>query len=209
MNLNMHTFLIETSSILNQLSSLGEIAVLSLTNLLVVFITVHYIYNSSEKTKDYEFSFLLIGSVVFFLCYMLGNVNLQLGFALGLFAIFGILRFRTDPIPIKEMSYLFTGITISVINALSFDFFVLHQVLIANVLLWILLAFMERVFYKTKESCLPLLYDRLDLLAPDKRGDLLEDLRSRTGLNISEVKIKQFDLLKETAELVIYFLPQK
>lgn len=182
-------------------------ALLELVSLLVVF---RLIYTPSTlSTRRFLFSYFAISASVFILSFLLHHLEFELSLAVGLFAIFGILRFRTDPIPIKEMSYLFTGITISVINALSFDFFVLHQVLIANVLLWILLAFMERVFYKTKESCLPLLYDRLDLLAPDKREELLEDLRSRTGLDISEVKIKQFDLLKETAELVIYFLPRK
>lgn len=182
-------------------------ALLELISLLVVF---RLIYTPSTlSTRRFLFSYFAISASVFILSFLLHHLEFELSLAVGLFAIFGILRFRTDPIPIKEMSYLFTGITISVINALSFDFFVLHQVLIANVLLWILLAFMERVFYKTKESCLPLLYDRLDLLAPDKREELLEDLRSRTGLDISEVKIKQFDLLKETAELVIYFLPRK
>ncbi|MGB0977695.1 MAG: DUF4956 domain-containing protein [Prolixibacteraceae bacterium] len=182
-------------------------ALLELISLLVVF---RLIYTPSTlSTRRFLFSYFAISASVFILSFLLHHLEFELSLAVGLFAIFGILRFRTDPIPIKEMSYLFTGITISVINALSFDFFVLHQVLIANVLLWILLAFMERVFYKTKESCLPLLYDRLDLLAPEKREDLLEDLRSRTGLDISEVKIKQFDLLKETAELVIYFLPRK
>lgn len=182
-------------------------ALLELISLLVVF---RLIYTPSTlSTRRFLFSYFAISASVFILSFLLHHLEFELSLAVGLFAIFGILRFRTDPIPIKEMSYLFTGITISVINALSFDFFVLHQVLIANVLLWTLLAFMERVFYKTKESCLPLLYDRLDLLAPEKREDLLEDLRSRTGLDISEVKIKQFDLLKETAELVIYFLPRK
>lgn len=182
-------------------------ALLELISLLVVF---RLIYTPSTlSTRRFLFSYFAISASVFILSFLLHHLEFELSLAVGLFAIFGILRFRTDPIPIKEMSYLFTGITISVINALSFDFFVLHQVLVANVLLWILLAFMERVFYKTKESCLPLLYDRLDLLAPDKREELLEDLRSRTGLDISEVKIKQFDLLKETAELVIYFLPRK
>lgn len=182
-------------------------ALLELISLLVVF---RLIYTPSTlSTRRFLFSYFAISASVFILSFLLHHLEFELSLAVGLFAIFGILRFRTDPIPIKEMSYLFTGITISVINALSFDFFVLHQVLIANVLLWILLAFMERVFYKTKESCLPLLYDRLDLLAPEKREELLEDLRSRTGLDISEVKIKQFDLLKETAELVIYFLPRK
>ncbi|MCT4672796.1 MAG: DUF4956 domain-containing protein [Prolixibacteraceae bacterium] len=182
-------------------------ALLELISLLVVF---RLIYTPSTlSTRRFLFSYFAISASVFILSFLLHHLEFELSLAVGLFAIFGILRFRTDPIPIKEMSYLFTGITISVINALSFDFFVLHQVLIANVLLWILLAFMERVFYKTKESCLPLLYDRLDLLAPEKREDLLEDLRSRTGLDISKVKIKQFDLLKETAELVIYFLPRK
>lgn len=182
-------------------------ALLELVSLLVVF---RLIYTPSTlSTRRFLFSYFAISASVFILSFLLHHLEFELSLAVGLFAIFGILRFRTDPIPIKEMSYLFTGITISVINALSFDFFVLHQVLVANVLLWILLAFMERVFYKTKESCLPLLYDRLDLLAPEKREDLLEDLRSRTGLDISEVKIKQFDLLKETAELVIYFLPRK
>ncbi|MDC1106060.1 DUF4956 domain-containing protein, partial [Prolixibacteraceae bacterium] len=125
----------------------------------------------------------------------------------GLFAIFGILRFRTDPIPIKEMAYLFVSIAISIINALSFDFFFTHQVLIANVIVWIILALMEQMMYHKKDASMLMVYDRISLLASNRKPELIDDIVKRTGLKVNSVKVKQFDLLKETADIIVYFTP--
>ena len=95
-----------------------ELLVRSAFNFLIVGYIVRYLYYPVTKNKDYLFTYLLISVTVFFLCFLLENVKLELGFALGLFAIFGIIRYRTDAIPIKEMTYLFIVIGISVMNAL-------------------------------------------------------------------------------------------
>jgi len=200
----MQTFLIETSSILNQLSNLGEIAILSFINLLVVFIIVHFIYNSSEKTKDYEFSFLLIGSVVFFLCYMLGNVDLQLGFALGLFAIFGIIRYRTDAIPIKEMTYLFLVIAISVINALSNKELTELEIIFVNVAIIVITFTLEKAWKSSQLIKRRVTYERIENAKPENYERLIEDLQKKTGMNIFKVDIHDMDFLKDTVELTIY-----
>jgi len=88
-------------------------------NMAVIMILVRWLYYSKTKRKDYLFTYILISSIVFLLCFLLESVKLQIGFALGMFAIFGIIRYRTDAIPIKEMTYLFLIIGVSVINALT------------------------------------------------------------------------------------------
>ena len=88
-------------------------------NTLLILLVVHFIYAKRSQRKDFYFSYIAIGVIVFLICFLLNNVKLELGFALGLFAIFGIIRYRTDPIPIKEMTYLFIVIGISVMNALA------------------------------------------------------------------------------------------
>ncbi len=100
-------------------SDFTELLIRLVFNTILVFIVVHFLYSKNSKRKDFYFSYLAIGVIVFLLCFLLNNVKLELGFALGLFAIFGIIRYRTNTIPIKEMTYLFIVIGISVMNALS------------------------------------------------------------------------------------------
>ncbi|QZT38217.1 DUF4956 domain-containing protein [Halosquirtibacter xylanolyticus] len=193
---------------MNDLFSIIPWAIVSpaLLEIVSVFVIFGLIFTpSTYQRRDFLFSYVTISISVFILAFLLHHLEFELSLAVGLFAIFGILRFRTDPIPIKEMAYLFVSIAMSIINALSFDFFFTHQVFIANVMLWIVLAWMERVLYHKKNASMPMVYDRIALLAPDKESELLEDLHKRTGLNVIQVKVKQFDLLKETADIIVYF----
>ena len=104
-------------------------------NLIFTIIIVRYIYYANNRRKEYLFTYILISISVFFLSHLLQNVDLQLGVALGLFALFGIIRYRTNPIPIKEMTYLFLVICISVMNALSAKEISYVELLFANIML--------------------------------------------------------------------------
>lgn len=174
-------------------------------NTIIVLIIVRYIYYPIARRKDYLFTYVLISITIFLLCSLLENVKLELGFALGLFAIFGIIRYRTDPIPIKEMTYLFLVIGISVINALA-NKKVSHTELIATNLAVILAAYaLERVFLLKHETTKKIVYERIDLIVPENYEELMADLATRTGLNINRVEIGNIDFLRDTANIRIFY----
>ena len=148
-------------------------------NLGIVILIVRYIYYPVTKNKDYLFTYLLISLTVFLLCVLLDSVKLQLGFALGLFAIFGIIRYRTDPIPIKEMTYLFLVIGISVVNALANKKISYAELVLANLLIVFVTYGMERIWLLRHESRKNIIYEKIELIKPERREELIEDLKER------------------------------
>lgn len=173
-------------------------------NAIVVMVIIHLLYYPKSRRKDYYFTFSLISVSIFFLIFLLGGVKLKVGFALGLFAIFGIIRYRTESMPVREMTYLFVIIAISVINALASH---LVQALIANILFigWIWLC--ESTKWVKHVACKLVLYDRPELTAPSRYDELLEDIRKRTGLTIERIEVGHIDFLKDTAMLKVYYIP--
>lgn len=173
-------------------------------NAIVVMIIIHLLYYPKSRRKDYYFTFSLISVSIFFLIFLLGGVKLKVGFALGLFAIFGIIRYRTESMPVREMTYLFVIIAISVINALASH---LVQALIANVLFigWIWLC--ESTKWVKHVACKLVLYDRPELTAPERYDEMLEDLKKRTGLTIERIEVGHIDFLRDTAMLKVYYIP--
>ncbi|MBO97771.1 MAG: DUF4956 domain-containing protein [Flavobacteriales bacterium] len=177
----------------------------SVFNLIVITIIVRYIYYPITKNKDYLFTYFLISLTVFLLCILLDNVKLQLGFALGLFAIFGIIRYRTDPIPIKEMTYLFLVIGISVVNALSNKKITHAELLFANSIIIFVAYGLERLWLLKHETRKNITYEKIELIVPEKRKELLEDLRKRTGIDIIRVEVRRIDFLRDTANIRIFY----
>ena len=182
-----------------------ELLARSIFNFLIVGYIVRYLYYPATKNKDYLFTYLLISVTVFFLCFLLENVKLELGFALGLFAIFGIIRYRTDPIPIKEMTYLFIIIGISVMNALVNKKISHAEVVFTNLIFIALTYGLEKIWLLKQESRKNITFEKIELIIPEKRQELLEDLKLRTGLNITRVEVKSIDFLRDTAQLRIFF----
>ena len=174
-------------------------------NLFIILIIVRYIYYPVTRNKDYLFTYLLISLTVFLLCVLLDSVKLQLGFALGLFAIFGIIRYRTDPIPIKEMTYLFLVIGISVVNALANKKISHAELVFANLLLVFVTFGMERIWLLRHESRRNIIYEKIELIKPENKEELLEDLKERTGLNIVRYEIRRIDFLKDIANIRIFY----
>ena len=174
-------------------------------NLFIILIIVRYIYYPVTKNKDYLFTYLLISLTVFLLCVLLDSVKLQLGFALGLFAIFGIIRYRTDPIPIKEMTYLFLVIGISVVNALANKKISHAELVFANLLLVFVTFGMERIWLLRHESRRNIIYEKIELIKPENKEELLADLNERTGLNIVRYEIRRIDFLKDIANIRIFY----
>ena len=174
-------------------------------NLGIVILIVRYIYYPVTKNKDYLFTYLLISLTVFLLCILLDSVKLQLGFALGLFAIFGIIRYRTDPIPIKEMTYLFLVIGISVVNALANKKISYAELVFANLLIVFVTYGMERIWLLRHESRKNIIYEKIELIKPERREELIEDLKERTGIDIIRVEIRRIDFLRDVANVRIFY----
>ena len=175
-------------------------------NSLTLFFLIRLLYYPITRRKDYLFTYILIGTVIFLLCYLLANVQLQLGFALGLFAVFGIIKYRTDAIPIKEMTYLFIVIGISVINSLFNDQSKMIELLFTNFAVVFLVFLLERVWFLKNESSKIVMYEKIELIKPENRELLLADLKSRTGINITKLEIGRIDFLRDTALIKIYYL---
>jgi Ca2+/Na+ antiporter len=143
------------------------------------------------------------------LSHLLQNVDLQLGFALGLFALFGIIRYRTNPIPIKEMTYLFLVICISVMNALSDKQISYVELLFANIMLMLVTVVIEYFWTSRHESSKTIIYEKIDLIKPQNQKRFIEDLQKRTGLKINRVEIGKINFLRDTAEITIYYFWDK
>ncbi len=175
-------------------------------NTTVILILVRWLYYSTAKRKDYLFTYILIASVVFLLCFLLESVKLQIGFALGLFAIFGIIRYRTDSMPIKEMTYLFLVIGISVINALTSTKTSLADLLFTNFSLVFITYGLEKIWLLKSESSKIILYEKINLIKPENYNDLLLDLRDRTGIkSITRVETGKIDFLKDTCIVTVFY----
>lgn len=174
-------------------------------NLLVIFIAVRLLYYPKTKRKDYLFTYLLISTVIFLLCFLLNNVKLEIGFALGLFAIFGIIRYRTDQIPIKEMTYLFLVIGVSVINALANKKVSYAELIFTNFIILCITFLLEHISLVKHESTKSIEYERIDLIPSSKRDLLIKDLEERTGIKINRVEIGRINFLRDTVKIKIYY----
>lgn len=171
----------------------------------IIYVIVKKIYYPRSLRRDYLFTYFLISLIVFFLCILLDNVKLQLGFALGLFAIFGIIRYRTDPIPIKEMTYLFIVIGIAVMNALANKKVSYAELLFTNFAILAVVWVLESVWFIRHETQKVVQYEKIELIRPEQREELIADLEARTGLVINRIKIEKIDFLRDTARIIIFY----
>jgi hypothetical protein len=130
---------------------------------------------------------------------------MEMGFALGLFAVFGILRYRTEAIPIRQMTYLFIVIGISMINALSNKSVSIFEVLFTNGLITLITYLIDRLWFQTIEEKKNIVYEKIELIKPENKQELIQDLKERTGLPIHEVKVDKIDFLRDTAAVTIYY----
>ena len=175
-------------------------------NLVVIFIIVRMVYYPNHKNKDFVFTFFLFNIINFLICILLSTTKLKMGFAFGLFAIYSILRYRTVTIPVREMGFFFVSVTLGLINALAplENFGV--QLIVANVLLVVMTFLLDGRFLSLKhENFKEILYERIDLIHPDKRKEMLEDIKNRTGLNIHRVEFVKIDFLRDVARIHAFY----
>lgn len=184
-------------------------------NLVVVTIIARRYYYPRSRRRDYMFIFILMSLSIFLLVSLMEGDGMNLGAAMGLFAIFGIMRFRTEAVPIREMTYLFMLIAVSVVNALSraeyhpkadyWDGFGLVTIVFVN-LVFVAMAWIFESGKLVSSSCSKyILYDNVALVAPDKRKELKADLEARTGLKIQRIEVGTIDFLKDSCMIRIFY----
>jgi hypothetical protein len=174
-------------------------------NTVFVIILVGVIYFRYTKKEKFLFTFFLIGIVVFFVSSIMRRVDIGLGLAFGLFAIFGILRFRTRNFSMKDMAYLFATIGISVINSLGMMVLPLTGILVINAIILVAAFVLEKILCNNTFMKHSIVNDRLELLKPENQSKLQKDISSRTGREILRINIEKIDYKKDTADLDIYF----
>lgn len=173
-------------------------------NILATMFVV-FLYARISRRKEFYFSYFAISIAVFLLVFLLENVKIELGFALGLFAIFGIIRYRTDTIPPKEMTYLFVIIAVSVINGISKDYFGYLEITLVNLILVGSLWVLEKVLMIRQEDSLKIIYENIENLHKDREEELINDLEKRTGIKIKRYRIDRIDFLRDIARITIFF----
>jgi uncharacterized membrane protein len=199
------------NSLITSPDPLWDVLVRFLITLVVLFVVIRMIYYRYSRKEANLFSFYLMGIMVFLICILLKTVEIQLGMALGLFAVFAILRFRSRNINMRDMTYFFTVLGISVINAMANFYNPLRGTIIINLSIMLSVLTLEYFFHTKKEplSSNRLYYDRLELLSPERKNDLLADISVRTGIKIEKARIRNIDLIKGQAELEIFYKDSK
>ena len=176
-----------------------------LLNFSVALFIIRGIYYPARRNKEYVLAFLTLNTAVFLVSSLLGGVDLSVGFGFSLFAIFSVLRYRTDPIPVREMTYLFVLMALPVMDAVLLSQGSYLALLVANGMTVLALVVGEKGWgcrYDQKQS---VLYEKIDLIKPENYDRLLVDLCERTGLPVTRCEIGRIDFLRDVAELKIYY----
>lgn len=174
----------------------------AMLNFTAIFIMVRLVYYPRHKHKDFVFTFFLFNAANFLICLVLTTSGLEMGFAFGLFAIFSIIRYRTVTVPIREMGYFFASVALAMLNALS----ALNALTFAaNVILVALVYLLDRQDRLVHESYQDILYERMDLIAPERRAELIQDLKIRTGMPFHRIEIARVDFFRDTTRIRAYY----
>jgi hypothetical protein len=176
-------------------------------NLAIVFVIVKFIYYPQQRNKDYVFTFIAFNTIIFFVMGLLNNTELSVGVGFGLFAIFSILRYRTETIPIREMTYLFVITALPVFNAVLLQADAFAELVVANLATIAVLFVLEREWGFRYEIRKTITYERIEMIRPDNWPMLLRDLEQRTGLPIKRIEIGRLNFLRDSAEIHIYYDP--
>jgi len=174
-----------------------------LIDILAMLVIVRLIYFRIYKKKDYLFTFFLFNIIIFIITYLLNKVDMSMGAAFGLFAVFSMLRYRTEGISTKDMTYLFIVIAIGLICAVSkatyFELAVINLILIAFTYM------LDGNWLVRNEMIKSILYENIEMIKPENYNALVEDLRNRTGLDIHKVTVRRIDFLKDVAQVNVYY----
>ena len=212
-----------TDAAMTTCQSVSELCIRFFLNLLVCWIIVQFFYYRKSRRRDYYFTFIIFSAAMLMLLYMMGNVEVGVGLTLGLFAIFGVIRYRTETVPIREMTYLFVIIALAAMNGLAPVYKLVgaagpdpHYALntggvaimaLANALVIILIWILESRWLSGRTATKLVLYDRIELITPERRADLVADLEKRLGVKVTGVEIGHVDFLKDSAFIKVRYIP--
>ena len=186
--------------------SVMQLGLQFLINLVVCNAIVWLFYYPKSHRKDFSITFMLFSTAVFMLLFFMKSVGVDVSIGLGLFMIFGIMRYRTEMVPIREMTYLFVSIATAVINGINT---INDQLILANLLLIALLAVIEYGIGRKREESKLVCYERIKLIRPEHRGELIADLEQRLGHKVNRVEVGNVDFLRDVAFLKVYYTPAK
>ncbi|MGL4631222.1 MAG: DUF4956 domain-containing protein [Leadbetterella sp.] len=178
-----------------------------LVNFIAVFILVRGIYFTNYRKTELFLTFFSFNIIVFLLTNLLNKTEMSMGAAFGLFAIFSMLRYRTEGISAKDMTYLFMVIALGLITAISKGSW--DDLTIMCGILLVFVYILESGIFMKRESTKTMIYDKIDLISPDKKSELLADINQRTGLTVHQVEIQNYDFLKDSVLLTIYYYENK
>lgn len=182
-----------------------EMMIMFVINIIFQYVLIRLVYFKYSKKESFVFAFFLIGLIVFFIGCLLNYIQIQMELAVGLVAIFTILRLRTRSITMKDMAYVFAVIGIAVINALHLVAFPLLGRLIINAIIILMAIILEEFTKRNKCDSHNIVYENIDMLRPEKKAELLNELSALTGKKIVRVKVEEIDYKKKSAEIVVYF----
>ena len=182
-----------------------KLAILFSLNFIFLTLIIRWLYYGATGSKDYLFTFYMISIIVFFLCFTLKKYKLDIGLALGLFAIFGIIRYRTQPIPTKEMTYLFIVIGVSIMNSFVNKKMSYAEIIFANIAIVSGIAYIEKVWHLRFEMTKEVVYENIENIKPENYEILKADLESRIGLPITKVVVGNVDFIKDSASVTIHY----
>jgi hypothetical protein len=174
-------------------------------NLLIALFVVRFIYYPVTQDRQYVLTFVTFSTITYFVLGLLTSVDLSIGVGFGLFAIFSVLRYRTDEMPAREMTYLFVFIALPIMNSVLMSDGEIVKLLLSNALVVAVLYVLERGWGFRFEESQRIIYDRIELVTPARRVELVEDLKARTGLPVTGVDVRRIDLLRDIAELRITY----
>ena len=209
-----------TDAMMTTAQKVGELGIRFAINLAVCWILVHFFYYRKSQRRDYYFTFLVFSSAMLTLLYIMGNMEVGVGLTLGLFAIFGVIRYRTETVPIREMTYLFVIIALAAVNGLAPLYHVVdlsaapHYVLgwgnvgvmaLVNLLIVLLIWILESDSLVKHTTTKLVLYDRIELIVPERREELVADLEKRLGVKVDNVEIGHVDFLKDATFIKVFY----
>jgi multisubunit Na+/H+ antiporter MnhE subunit len=174
-------------------------------NLVIALFIVRFVYYPVTQDKRYVLTFVVFSTITYFVLGLLTSVDLSIGVGFGLFAIFSILRYRTDEMPPREMTYLFVFIALPIMNSVLMSDGEVAKLLASNAFVIVVLFVLEKGWGFKFEESKRVIYDRVELVTPGRREELLADLKARTGLAITAIEVRRLDLLRDVAELKISY----
>ncbi|WP_067048885.1 DUF4956 domain-containing protein [Methanofollis ethanolicus] len=180
----------------------------SLVNLLFAYVIVRYIYYPRNGEHTYIFTFLAFNTVIYFIMGLFTSVEISIGAGFGLFALFSVLRYRTETVPIREMTYLFLMVALPVLNSILLRTGAYGQLLLSDVVIILIIWALERGRgFRPELGRKKIVYEKIELVRADRRDELIADLRKRTGLNIVRCEVETINFLRDTADISVYYTP--